>query len=203
MPKASQTPSKAKSSTKAEAKHKIMKPKSKKRVRPSREPIPTPARSPSISSTVPTSSFPVPAAFTIPTSTIPPLQKPTTHAPELIVKNTSKSTKVNATSRKSFKKVPDAATQVQHHPSKLDVLVSTIDAALLDTLPPTGEKPQVEKFTVEKGVSDMGKAVDTTAVEPVVEGEGSKEPVPKKASAGLSFRWDKDEDDDIVISSHA
>ncbi|XP_009625620.1 uncharacterized protein [Nicotiana tomentosiformis] len=206
MTKASQNPSKAKSSTKDEEKPKIMKPKSKKSAKPSREP--TPAPSLSISSTVLTSSSHVPAALTISASTVPPLPKPTTHAPELTAKNTSKLTKVKSTQRKSFKKVPDAAMQVQHPPLKLDVLMSAIDVAPLDTLPPTSEKPQEEKFTIEKGVGDLRKEVDTTAmepvvkgkdvdtivVEPVVEGERSKEPVQKEASDGLLFNWTEDDD---------
>ncbi|XP_070032700.1 uncharacterized protein [Nicotiana tomentosiformis] len=70
------------------------------------------------------------------------------------------------------------------------------------------EKPQVEKFTVEKGVGDLGKEVDTTAIELMVEGEGCKEPVQKEASNGLSFNWTEDEDDDggekeeKVVNSH-
>nr|XP_009591800.1 extensin-like [Nicotiana tomentosiformis] len=113
MPKASQTPSKAKSSTKAEEKPKIMKPKLKKSAKSSREPTPTPtpAPYPSIYSTIPTSSSPIPAAPTIPTSTVPPPPKPPTNAPELTEKNTSWLTKVKATPRKSVKKMPDAATQ--------------------------------------------------------------------------------------------
>ncbi|XP_019258234.1 PREDICTED: proline-, glutamic acid- and leucine-rich protein 1-like [Nicotiana attenuata] len=102
MPKASQTPSKAKSSTKAEAKPKNMKPKSKKRASHQGHPhphlpTPTPAPSPSISSTIPTSSSPVPAGESVPVIT----------------------------------------DQVQHPPSKLDILVSVVDVAPLDTLPPT------------------------------------------------------------------
>nr|XP_009620518.1 putative uncharacterized protein DDB_G0290521 [Nicotiana tomentosiformis] len=201
MPKSSQTPSKAKSSSKTEAKSKNMKPKSKKSVKPSSEPAPTPAPSPSISSMVPTPLSPVPSALTIPTSTAPSLPKPTTHASVPTSKNTSKSTKTKATPRKfvkNVKVVPDATaqvdtvvkeamvqgesvsvttSQVQLPPSKLDVLVSTIDAATLDTLLPTSDKPQVEELTVEKSAEDLEKEVDTTSVVPVVEGEGSKEPM--------------------------
>ncbi|XP_019226135.1 PREDICTED: uncharacterized protein LOC109207640 [Nicotiana attenuata] len=86
--------------------------------------------------------------------------------------------------------------QVQHPLSTLDILVSTIDVAPLNTLPPTSEKTQVEKFTIEKCAGDLGKKVDTMAVEPVVEGEGSKELVQKGASDGLSFSWTKDAEDD-------
>ncbi|XP_009623398.1 uncharacterized protein [Nicotiana tomentosiformis] len=158
-----------------------MKPKSKKSAKPSSEPTPIPAPSPSISFTVPISSFHVHAALTIPTSTVPPLPKPTTHSLEPTAKNTSKSTKVKATQRKSIKKVPDTATQVgivvkesviqgesvpvnanqvQHTPLKLDILVSAIDVAPLDTLPPTSEKPQVEELTIEKGVGDPRKETE-------------------------------------------
>nr|XP_009620694.1 histone H3.v1-like [Nicotiana tomentosiformis] len=198
MPKANQTPSKAKSSTKAKAKPKIMKPKSKKSAKPSREPIPipTPTYSPSISSTITTSSSHVPVAPIIPTSIVPSPLKPTTHSLELTAKNTSMSTTVKATPRNSVKKVLDAVTQVhtidkesvvqgesvpvitdqvQHPLSKLDVLVFVIDTAPLDNLPPMGEKPQVEKFTIEKGAGDVGKEVDTTIVELVVDGEGCEQ----------------------------
>nr|XP_018627608.1 cyclic nucleotide-gated cation channel beta-1-like [Nicotiana tomentosiformis] len=202
MTKASQTPSKAKSSTKVEAKPKIMKPKSKKNAKPSREPTPTHVSSPSISSIIPTSSSHVPIVHVvpiIPTSIVSPPPKITTHAPELPAKNTSKLTKFKATPRKSVKKgesVSVTTDQVQHPPSKLYVLVSDIDVAPLDTLPPTSENPPVEKFTVEKGTWDMGKEIDTTAVEPVVEGEVSKKHVQKEASNGFSFSWAEDEEDD-------
>nr|XP_009598774.1 uncharacterized protein DDB_G0290685-like [Nicotiana tomentosiformis] len=214
MPRASQTPSKTKSSTKAKEKTKIIKPKSKKNTKPSREPTPTPTPYPSISSTIPTLSSHFPTihdAHIILTSTVSPPPKTTTHAPELPATITSKFTNVKATPRKSVKKVPDAATQgniiakesvvqgelvlvttnqVQHPPSKLDVLLSSIDATSLDTLLPTSEKPPVKEFTVETGAGDMGKEVDTTAVEPVVEG------------------WTEDEEDDggekeeEVVNSH-
>ncbi|XP_070054752.1 uncharacterized protein [Nicotiana tomentosiformis] len=59
-----------------------------------------------------------------------------------------------------------------------------------------GEKTQVEKFTVEKGVGDLGKEVDTTTVEPMVKGERSKEPVQKEASDDLSFSWTENKDND-------
>ncbi|XP_019260305.1 PREDICTED: salivary glue protein Sgs-3-like [Nicotiana attenuata] len=111
MHKVSKTPYKAKSSSKAEAKPKIMKPKSKKNAKPLTEPTLPHVPSPSISPTIPTSSSPVPAIPIIPTSTVSPPLKPTTHAPELTAENTSKSTKVKATPRKSIKKVPDAVTQ--------------------------------------------------------------------------------------------
>ncbi|XP_070046346.1 uncharacterized protein [Nicotiana tomentosiformis] len=154
----------------------------------------------------------------IPTSTIFPSPKIIARAPELPAKNTFKSTKVRATPRKSVKKVTDAATQgdtvskeyvvhgelvkvttdqVQHPPSKLDVLVSAINVTPPNTLPPTSEKLPVKKFTVEKGVGDLGKEVDTTAMEPVVEGRGeSTEPVQKEAFDGLSFSWTKGEEND-------
>ncbi|XP_009618523.1 uncharacterized protein [Nicotiana tomentosiformis] len=175
MPKSRKTLSKAKLSSKAEAKSKIMKPKSKKSIKPSSEPTPTPALSPLISSTIPTSLSLVPAALTIPTSTAPPQQKPTTHVPKPTTKNTSKSTKVKATPRNFVQKVPDASTkvdtmvrksvvqgesvlavanQVQNPPSKLNVLVSAVDVSPLDTLPPTSEKPRVEESTVEQGVAN-------------------------------------------------
>ncbi|XP_009597390.1 uncharacterized protein [Nicotiana tomentosiformis] len=180
MPKASQTPSKTKSSTKAEAKSKILKPKSKKNDKPSREPTPKPAFSSSIYSTIPTPSSFVPTAPIpiIPTSIVSPPSKETSHAPELHTKNTSKSAKVKATSRKYVKKVLEAATQigtrvkesviqgesglgtndqVPYPTSKLDVLVSNIDVAPLDTLPPISERSPVEKFMVEESVGDLGK----------------------------------------------
>nr|XP_016439854.1 PREDICTED: ribosome biogenesis protein BOP1 homolog [Nicotiana tabacum] len=47
------------------------------------------------------------------------------------------------------------------------------NVAPLDTLPPTSEKPQEEKFTIEKGVGDLRKEIDTTAMEPVSENEGA------------------------------
>nr|XP_009589384.1 uncharacterized protein LOC104086756 [Nicotiana tomentosiformis] len=145
MPKAGQTPFKAKSSTKSEAKPKIFKPKSKKNDKPSREPTPTPAPFPSISSHVPTAPIPI-----IPTSTVPPLSKVTTHAPELPTKNTSKSAKLKATSRNLSRSCLRLLHKVPHPTSKLDVLVSTIDVAPLDILPPRSEKSPVEKFTIEE-----------------------------------------------------
>nr|XP_016502766.1 PREDICTED: protein gar2-like [Nicotiana tabacum] len=191
MPKASQTPSKAKSLTKAEAKPKILKSKSKKNAKPLREPTPTPALSHSISSTIPTSSSHVPTIHVvpiIPTSTVTRPSKSTTHAPELPAKNKSKSTKGES--------VSVTTDQAPHPTSKLDVLVSAIDVAPLDTLPPTSEKPPVEKFPVEKGAWDLGKEIDPTTVEHVVEGEGRKEPVQKEASDGLDFSWTEEEEDD-------
>ncbi|XP_070056890.1 uncharacterized protein [Nicotiana tomentosiformis] len=220
MPKASQTPSKAKSSTKVEAKPKILKPKSKKNTKPSREPTPTPALYPSLSSTIPTTSSRVPIVHVvpiIPTSNVTPPPQITTHVPEHPAKNTSKSTKVKATPRKFVKKVPEASTQgdivakgsviqwesvsvttdqVPHPTSKLDILVFVIDVALLDTLPPTSKNPPVEKFPVEKGAGDLGKEIDPKTVEPVVEGEGRKELVQKEVSNGLDFSWTGDEEDD-------
>ncbi|XP_019234675.1 PREDICTED: neurofilament medium polypeptide-like [Nicotiana attenuata] len=217
MPKSSQTPYKAKPSSKTEAKSNNMKPKSKKIVKPS---------------IVPTPSSPVPAPLTIPTSTGPSLQKPTTHAYVPTSKNTSKSTKIKATLRKSVKSdkvVRDAATkvdtmvkeavvqgepvqvitsQVKPPPSKLDVLASAIGVAPLDTVLPTSDKPQVEEPTIEKNVASLEKGVDTTTVMPMVEGEGSKEPTQKEASNGLSFNWTEDEDDnggekeEGVVGSH-
>ncbi|XP_009620062.1 uncharacterized protein [Nicotiana tomentosiformis] len=181
MPKATQMPSKAKSSTKVEAKPQILNSKSKKNAQPSREPTPTPSSSPSISSTIPISSSPTPTGHVvpiIPSSIVSPPPKITTHAPELLAKNTSKSTKVKATPRKSVKKVPDAATQgdtvakesvvqgesvkvtigqVKYPPSKLDILVSAIDVPPLNAIPPMSEKPLVEKFTLESGVRDLVK----------------------------------------------
>ncbi|XP_019258470.1 PREDICTED: neurofilament heavy polypeptide-like [Nicotiana attenuata] len=229
MPKASQTPSKAKSSTKDEAKTKILKPKSKKNAQSSREPTPTPAPSPSISSTIPTSASLIHTIPIIPTSTVCSPPKTTTYSPELPAKNSFKSTKVKATPRKFVKKVPEAATQgnivakesviqgesvsvttdqVPHLTSKLGILVSAIDVAPLDTLPPTSENPSVEKFPVEKGVGDLGKEIDPTAVEPVVEEEGRKEPMQNKASNSLDFSWTEDEEDneaekeEEVVNSH-
>ncbi|XP_070023058.1 uncharacterized protein [Nicotiana sylvestris] len=60
--------------------------------------------------------------------------------------------------------VPVTIDHVQHPPSKLDVLVSAIDVAPLDTLSPMSEKPQMEKFTVEKGAGDMGKEQDAQKI---------------------------------------
>ncbi|XP_009805073.2 protein gar2-like [Nicotiana sylvestris] len=103
MPKSSQTPSKAKSSSKTEVKSKKMKPKSKKIVKSSSEPAPTPAPSPSISSTVPIPSSLNLVVLTIPISIEPSLPKPTIRAYVPTSKNTSKSTKIKATQRKSVK----------------------------------------------------------------------------------------------------
>nr|XP_009601286.1 histone H3.v1-like [Nicotiana tomentosiformis] len=203
----------------AEAKPKILKPKSKINVKPSIEPIPTHVPSPSISSTIPTSSSPAHTTLVlvIPISTAPPPSKSTTHAPELPTKNISKMAKVKATSRKSIRKVYEDATQsdsgVQesmihgesgigttdqepHPASKLDVLASTIDVTPLDTLLPTSKKSPVQKFMVEEHIGDLGKEVDTTGVELVVEGEGCKVPVQKEASDSLNFGWTEDEEDD-------
>nr|XP_016495158.1 PREDICTED: uncharacterized protein LOC107814289 [Nicotiana tabacum] len=107
-----QTPSKAKSSSKTEVKSKKMKPKSKKIVKSSSEPAPTPAPSPSISSTVPIPSSLNLVVLTIPISIEPSLPKPTIRAYVPTSKNTSKSTKIKATQRKSVKSdkvVPDDA----------------------------------------------------------------------------------------------
>ncbi|XP_009630142.1 uncharacterized protein [Nicotiana tomentosiformis] len=186
MPKSSQTPSKAKSSSKTEDKSKNMKPKSKKSVKASSEPAPTPAPSPSISSNVPIPSSIVPDALTIPTSTGPSLPKPTTHASVPTSKNTSKLTKIKATSRKSVKNVkvvPDATSQVD----------TMVKEAMVQ-----GESMSIttsQELTVEKIAGTLEKEVDTTIVVPVVEGEESKEPVQKEASDGLSFSWAEDDDD--------
>ncbi|XP_070034469.1 uncharacterized protein [Nicotiana tomentosiformis] len=64
-----------------------------------------------------------------------------------------------------------------------------------DTLPPTNDKLQVEELTVEKSAGNLEKEVDTTTVVPLVEREGSKEPVQKETSGGLSFSWTEDKDD--------
>uniref|UniRef100_A0A1S4DHX5 Uncharacterized protein C45G9.4-like n=1 Tax=Nicotiana tabacum TaxID=4097 RepID=A0A1S4DHX5_TOBAC len=162
----------------AEAKPKILKPKSKINVKPSIEPIPTHVPSPSISSTIPTSSSPAHTTLVlvIPISTAPPPSKSTTHAPELPTKNISKMAKVKATSRKSIRKVYEDATQ--------------------NTLLPTSKKSPVQKFMVEEHIGDLGKEVDTTGVELVVEGEGCKVPVQKEASDSLNFGWTEDEEDD-------
>ncbi|XP_070048868.1 uncharacterized protein [Nicotiana tomentosiformis] len=84
--------------------------------------------------------------------------------------------------------------------------MSAIDVSPLNTLPPTSEKPPVEKFIVEKGAGDPGKEVDTTIVKPVVEGKESKEPVQNEASDSLFFIWTKDEEDDggekEAVNSH-
>ncbi|XP_070056108.1 uncharacterized protein [Nicotiana tomentosiformis] len=219
MPKSSQTSSKVKSSSKTEAKSKNMKPKSKKSVKPSSEPAPTPAPSQLISSTIPTPSSYVHDALTIPTSTGASLPKPTTHTSVSALKNTSKLTMINATPRKyvkSDKVVLDAASkvdtlvkkvvvqgesvsitisQVKLPPSKLDVLVSTIDVSPLDIVPPTSEKPQMEELTVEITIATLEKGVGATDVMPMVEGESSKEPVQKDAFYSLSFSWTEYEDD--------
>ncbi|XP_070049149.1 uncharacterized protein [Nicotiana tomentosiformis] len=54
----------------------------------------------------------------------------------------------------------------------------------------------VEKFTVEERTGDLGKEVDTTVVEPVVEEEGHKNPVQKEASDFLDFSWTENEEND-------
>ncbi|XP_070039648.1 rRNA-processing protein EBP2-like [Nicotiana tomentosiformis] len=78
----------------------------------------------------------------------------------------------------------------------------------LDDLPPTSEKPLVEKLNIEKGAGDLGKEVDTTAVESVVEGGGSEEHVQKEASNCLSFSWTEDEEHNMgekeeeAVNSH-
>ncbi|XP_009631752.1 uncharacterized protein [Nicotiana tomentosiformis] len=54
----------------------------------------------------------------------------------------------------------------------------------------------MEKFMVEERTRDLGKEVDTTAVEPIVEGEGHKEPVQREVSDSLDFSWTEDEKDD-------
>nr|XP_016496821.1 PREDICTED: uncharacterized protein LOC107815718 [Nicotiana tabacum] len=111
----------------AEAKPKILKPKSKKNVKSSREPIPTPVPSLSISPTIPTLSSPAHTApiLVIPISTTPPPSKSITHTPEFPTKNISKRAKVKATSRKPVKKMHEANTLV--------VLASAIAVAPLDT----------------------------------------------------------------------
>nr|XP_018634180.1 microtubule-associated protein RP/EB family member 1-like [Nicotiana tomentosiformis] len=116
MTKSSQTPSKAKSSSKTKAKPKNMKPKSKKSAKPSSEPAPTTAPSPLISFTVPAPSSRVPVEPIILTSTRPLHLKPPAQAPVSSLNNTSKSTKIKATPRKSVKSdnvVLDAAAKVE------------------------------------------------------------------------------------------
>nr|XP_016454562.1 PREDICTED: uncharacterized protein LOC107778773 [Nicotiana tabacum] len=156
MPKSSQTSSKEKSSSKTEAKPKNMKPKPRKIAKLSSELAPTTAPSPLISFIVPVPSSHIPVAHTIPTSTGPSLPKPPAHAHVSASKNTSKSTKIKATPRKSVKSdnvVIDVAakvdtivketvvqgesvstiiSRVKLTPSKLDVLFSSIDVAPLD-----------------------------------------------------------------------
>nr|XP_009607077.1 uncharacterized protein LOC104101346 [Nicotiana tomentosiformis] len=128
-----------------------------------------------------------------------------------------KTAKVKATLRKSVKKVPETATQsnsrvkesmiqgesgidttdqVSYSASKLNVLASAINFSPLDTLPHTSEKSPVEKLMVEENTRGLGKEVDATVVEPVVEGEGCKVPVQKKTSDGLNISWTKDEEDE-------
>ncbi|XP_070029490.1 uncharacterized protein [Nicotiana sylvestris] len=58
------------------------------------------------------------------------------------------------------------------------------------------EKPPMETFTVVKDAGDLGKEVDTMAMDHVVKGERSKELVEKEASDGLSFSWTENEEDD-------
>ncbi|XP_070034283.1 uncharacterized protein [Nicotiana tomentosiformis] len=101
-------------------------------------------------------------------------------------KNTSKSTKVKATPRKSVKNVKvvsDATTQVD----------TVVKEAMVhgESMPITTS----QELTIEKSVDNLEKEVDTTIVVPVVEGKGSKEPAQKEAYDGLSFSWMEDEDD--------
>nr|XP_009610727.1 putative uncharacterized protein DDB_G0290521 [Nicotiana tomentosiformis] len=219
MPKLSQTPSKAKSSSKTKAKLKNMKPKPKISSKPTSEPTPTPVPSPPIPSTVLAPLCPASVAPTIPTSTGPLSLKPPSHAPVSTSKNTSKTTKIKDTSRKSVKSdnvvirattkedtmVKEAVTQgeyvstttdqVKLPPSKLDVLVFAIEVAPLEIVPPISDKPRVEETTLETNIATQEKRVDSTNVMPMVEGEGEKEPMNKEASDGLSFSWTEDEDD--------
>lgn len=74
-------------------------------------------------------------------------------------------------------------------------MASANDVAPLDTLSPTREKSPIEKFMVEEHTWDLGKKVDTTVVEPMVEGEGCKVPVQNEASDSLKFSWTEDEED--------
>nr|XP_016481236.1 PREDICTED: flocculation protein FLO11-like [Nicotiana tabacum] len=183
MPKSSQTSFKAKSSSNTEAKSKNVKHKSKKSVKPSSEPAPSPAPSPSISSTVPTPPSSIPAALTIPTFTSPSLPKLTTHASVPTSKNISKSTKEAVVQGESMS---ITTSQVKLPLSKLDVLVSAINVAPLDTGPPTSDKSQVEEPTIETNIATLEKGVDATDVMHMIGEEGSKEPVQKEVSDCLS-----------------
>ncbi|XP_009614605.1 uncharacterized protein [Nicotiana tomentosiformis] len=208
MPKSSQTSSKEKSSSKTEAKPKNMKPKPRKIAKSSSELAPTIAPSPLISSIIHVPSSHIPVVHTIPTSTGPSLPKPPAHAHVSASKNTSKSTKIKATPRKSVKSdnvvidvtakvdtivketvvqgesVSTIISRVKLTPSKLDVLVSSIDVAPLDMFPPTSDKPRVEEPTIETNIATQEKRIETTNVMPMVEEEGDKEPLNKEASDG-------------------
>ncbi|XP_019263920.1 PREDICTED: glutamic acid-rich protein-like [Nicotiana attenuata] len=79
-------------------------------------------------------------------------------------------TKIKATPRKSIQKVPDPSTQGDTV-AKESVLQGESMLVTID----------------QKRCRGLEKEVDTTTMEHVVEGEGSKEPVQKKASDGLSI----------------
>nr|XP_016504326.1 PREDICTED: myb-like protein V [Nicotiana tabacum] len=135
-----------------------MKPKSKKNVKPSSEPAPTPAPSPSISSTVSIPSSLVLDALTVPNYTGPSLLIPTTHAYVFASKNTSKSTKIKTTLRKSIKSdkvLLDAAAKVDIVVNEacgsggINVNYNKSDVVPLDNVPPKRDKSQVEEPTDE------------------------------------------------------
>nr|XP_016507011.1 PREDICTED: verprolin-like [Nicotiana tabacum] len=167
MPKSSQ-----KSSSKIEAKPKNMKLKSNKSANLTSEPPPIPVPSPPLPSTIPATSSHVPVVPTIPTSTRPSVPKLPSHAPMSASKNTSKPTKIKSTSIKCAKidkvvidvaskedtVVKEAMAQgavstttdhVKLPPSKLVVLVSAIEVAPLDIVPPLSYKPHMEEPTAE------------------------------------------------------
>nr|XP_016434309.1 PREDICTED: uncharacterized protein LOC107760726 [Nicotiana tabacum] len=101
-------------------------------------------------------------------------------------KNASKLTKVKATPRKSVnnvKVVPDATVRVDIVVKKAMIQGESVQIIASQTL----FHPQVEELTVEKSVGNLEKKVDATTRVHVVEVEGSKEPMQKEASDGLSF----------------
>ncbi|XP_070050222.1 uncharacterized protein [Nicotiana tomentosiformis] len=182
MPKSSQTPFKAKSSSKTEAKPKNMNPKSKRSAKSSTEHASITAPSPPISSIVPsikiksTPRKPVKSDKVV----IDDAAKVDTVVKEVVVHRESVST---------------TTSQVKLPPSKLDILVSTIDVSPIDIVPPTSDKPRVEETTVKTDIATQEKRVDTSNVMPMVEREGDKEPVNKEASDSLSFSGTEDDDD--------
>nr|XP_016467285.1 PREDICTED: uncharacterized protein LOC107789921 [Nicotiana tabacum] len=165
MFKSSQTPSKEKSSSKSEVKPKNMKPKPKKSAKSTTEPAPAHVPSLLIPSTVLAQSSHIPVAPAVSTSTGPSSPKPPSHAP------------VFATSRKSVKddkvvicaaikedtvvkkvvaqgeSVPTTTDQVKLPPSKLDVLVSAIEVAPLEIVPPISDKPRVKETNLETDIA--------------------------------------------------
>ncbi|XP_009630652.2 nuclear localization sequence-binding protein-like [Nicotiana tomentosiformis] len=175
MTKSSQTPSKAKPSSKPGAKPKIIKSKPKKSVKLASDSEPTLVASPPMPSTVPALSSSVVVMPIISTSTVPLSPKPTSHAHVFISQITSKPTKVKATSRKSVKsgKVLDPATAKEE--PKVKAAPAMWESAL---------------------VKDDQETIDDL---PVVEGESEKEIGDKESSNGSSYSWTDDEDNEKVL----